>query len=625
MKRRLLPMLLSIVLVMTGCGATTNPQNNEDTESIVNDTEDIQATKTESEQIDTSDMFSKKDYKTDYDTDKSATITLTGSGAACESDAVSIDGSIITIKDEGTYIIKGSLDNGMIIVEADSQDKLQIVLDGVNIHSETSAPLYILEADKVFMTLTEGSQNILSNGGTFEEIDENAIDGALFSKQDLTVNGTGSLVITSPAGHGIVCKDDLVLTGGSYTIESASHGMDVNDSVRVDQAELTITSGKDGIHVENTDDDSKGYLYIADGSFTIDAQGDGLSAGAYILIEDGDYQITTGGGSKNATKKSSDSWGFMGGGRSEGGMPEGGMPEGGRPEGGRAGGREMQQTQPMQQMPMQSPENTTTDTSEDSTSIKGIKAAGDLTITGGNFTMDTADDSIHSNKTLTLSGGIFEMAAGDDGVHADETLTITGGQIHISTCYEGLEGLHVAVTGGDITLVASDDGINAAGGADQSGFAGPRGQDRFGGGSSQGSILISGGNLFITSSGDGVDANGTLEISGGYTVVCGPTTGDTATLDYDVSGTISGGTFIGTGASMMAQSFSDATQGVLAVSVGNQEAGQQIEIKDSEGNTILTHTPDLSYAIVIYSTPEIVKGETYMLTVGENTGELTAN
>ena len=144
-------------------------------------------------------------------------------------------------------------------------------------------------------------------------------------------------------------------------------------------------------------------------------------------------------------------------------------------------------------------------------------------------------------------------------------------------------------------------------------------------GNSNGSIKISGGNLYINSSGDGMDANGTLEISGGYTVVVGPTQGDTATLDYDKSGIITGGTFIGTGAAGMAQSFSDSDQGVIALQVGNQSAGTQIILKDKNGNTVLTHTPELNFAVVILSSPELVKGETYTITVGSQSGDFEAS
>ena len=143
--------------------------------------------------------------------------------------------------------------------------------------------------------------------------------------------------------------------------------------------------------------------------------------------------------------------------------------------------------------------------------------------------------------------------------------------------------------------------------------------------SSNGSIVISGGKLHINSSGDGIDANGTLAISGGYTVVVGPTQGDTATLDYDRSATITGGTFIGTGAQGMAQTFSESKQGVVAVSVGNQNAGTNITLKDKSGKTIIEYAPELSFAVVILSSPDIVSGETYTITVGSESGEFEAS
>ena len=284
-----------------------------------------------------------------------------------------------------------------------------------------------------------------------------------------------------------------------------------------------------------------------------------------------------------------------------------------------------------------------TTTDENSSSMKGLKAANSLLISGGNITINSADDSIHSDLSVIINGGTFTIASGDDAIHAEDTLTVSAGKIDISKCYEGLEALHIDVRGGDIKLKASDDGLNAAGGTDQSGTNGGRdgmfgggpggmGGGRPGGGgpggmssNSDGSIKISGGNLYINSSGDGIDANGTLEISGGYIVVVGPTQGDTATLDYDKSGIITGGTFIGTGASGMAQSFSDSEQGVFAVSVGNQAAGTKIVLKDKNGNTIIEHAPELNFAVVILSSPDIKKGEAYSITVGSQSGEFEAS
>ncbi|MBP3701820.1 MAG: carbohydrate-binding domain-containing protein [Lachnospiraceae bacterium] len=268
---------------------------------------------------------------------------------------------------------------------------------------------------------------------------------------------------------------------------------------------------------------------------------------------------------------------------------------------------------------------------DSSTSIKGLKAAGDLIINGGSFVMDCADDAVHSNASVSVNGGTLEIATGDDGFHADDTLTVTDGIINITESYEGFEGLHILVSGGDSKMVTTNDGLNAAGGTDASGFGGNRG-DMFGrggmggmgSGSSDGTIVITGGTVYVKASGDGIDANGTLEIRGGDVIVCGPTTGDTATLDYDLTGVITGGTFIGTGGSMMAQTFSDSQQGVFAVSVGNMSAGTEIVLTDAAGNVLISYTPELDFAVVILSSPDLVKGESYTITVGGQSGTFEA-
>lgn len=608
--------------LLTGCG------QEQTTITTENSVEEI------APQVDVAELFSNRDYDTSYD--KYATITLNGNTASCDSNAVQISGTTVTITDEGSYLIRGSLDNGQIIVNADKQDKTQLILDGVSIHSETSAPLYILQADKVFITLQ--GENTLSNGGSFAAIDDNNIDAVLFSKEDMTLNGTGGLTLTSPAGHGIVSKDELVFTGGNYTLTTANHGIAGKDNVCIDGGSFAIASGKDGIHSENNDDASMGFVYIKSGTFSISAEGDGISAGSWMQIEDGTYEILTGGGWENGQKHTSENWGAMGGGMGPGGMPPGGFqggdfsggggypggqPQGGRPEGGRPD-RPSQGGQPSN-MAYESVQTTAAE--EESTSIKGIKAGGNLVINGGSFQINGADDGVHTNGNLSVSGGSFQISTGDDGFHADGTLRITGGTVQIEESYEGLEALHLQITGGDITLKATDDGLNAAGGNDQSGgggrdqFRGPGGGF---GGASNGSIVISGGKLAITANGDGIDANGTLEITGGATTVCGPTQGDTATLDFDVSGTISGGTFIGTGATGMAQTFSNSSQGVIALR-SSGSAGTEITVTNGNGNVLVTHTPELDFALIIISTPDLQKGETYTVSIGGQSGQYQAS
>ena len=224
--------------------------------------------------------------------------------------------------------------------------------------------------------------------------------------------------------------------------------------------------------------------------------------------------------------------------------------------------------------------------------MKGLKSTAEMLISDGSFTINSADDSVHSNASITVNGGIFEIASGDDAVHADETLTITAGTIHITESYEGVEAVHIKVQGGDISLVASDDGLNAAGGTDSSGTTGGR-DGMFGGGpgggggmspSSNGSITISGGTLHINASGDGIDANGSLTISGGYTVVVGPTQGDTATLDYDTTAMITGGTFIGTG--RRAGIFSDEDEQAMETNPGFKSKMDKALFADATATSI---------------------------------------
>ena len=267
------------------------------------------------------EMFTDRDLDPSYQEEDSVLIQLNGDSAQASSDSVQISGTTVTITEEATYIISGTVEDGMIIVDVPDSAKPQLVLNGASVTSAQSAALYILEADKVFVTLAEGTENTLANGGTFTAIDDNNIDAALFSKQDLTLNGSGSLTVSSPGGHGIVCKDDLVLTGGTYTVSAASQGLDANDSIRVTgETALAVQAGKDGLHAENDEDTSLGFVYISGGSLDIEADGDGISAGGSLQIQEGSFQILAGGGSENGSKSSYNSWeSFMGGGR--GGQP----------------------------------------------------------------------------------------------------------------------------------------------------------------------------------------------------------------------------------------------------------------------------------------------------------------
>ncbi len=609
--------ILLLLIAFTGCQSnlTTDTAQEDSTENSNVIEADFSSTD--------ADMFTSRDEDASYDESSAVKIELNGSSAKSSSSSVEISDSTVTLTQEATYIVSGTLNDGMIVVDATDTAKIQIVLNGANITSNSSAPIYIKQANKVFVTLV--GDNSLANGGTFTAVDENNIDAVVFSKQDLTFNGSGSLTVTSPVGHGIVAKDDLVITGGTYSIASASHGIDANNSVRIKNAVISSNSGKDGVHAENTDDTSKGFVYISSGTLDLDCEGDGISASSYLQIKDGIFNIVAGGGYENATKKSSDNYGNFGG-----KMPDGMQGGNGRPNNRMQGDG----TNSSVDIKNTSATASSEESNDSGTSMKGLKSTNSMMIENGTFEINSADDAIHSDISVFVKDGTFEISSGDDAIHAENNLEISNGTINISNSYEGLEAITIAVEGGNISLTASDDGLNAAGGNDESGMGGrdemfQNGENMKGNGdlssSSNGSVVISGGTLHIVASGDGIDSNGSIKISGGYTTVVGPTQGDTATLDYDTEANITGGTFVGTGASNMAQSFSNSEQGVIAVSVDNQSANTKIVVKDENGNEIVSCTPELDFQILIVSSPEIESGETYSVTVGSQTSQFEAS
>lgn len=426
--------------------------------------------------MDTSEMFSDRDKEIGYDESTSITITLNGTTATSSSDIVGIDGSTITITEEGTYVVSGTLNDGSIIIEASDDAKIQLVLNGADITSTDSAAIYIKEADKVFVTTAAGTTNNLSNVGEFVQTDDNNVDGVIFSKADLTLNGAGTLKLETNYGHGVVSKDDLVVTSGNYEITASGHGLAGKDSVRIANGDFVIDVDKDAIHASNTDDADKGFVYIA--------------------------------------------------------------------------------------------------------------------------------------------GGDFQIVAGDDAVHAETDLLVEGGNLDITECYEGLEGLTIDVLGGTINIVASDDGLNAAGGNDQSGKESAWAMMDT---NSDAYIHIAGGVLHVNAQGDGIDSNGYLYVSGGETYVAGPTNSGNGALDYALDAQISGGIFVAAGMSGMAMNFgSSSTQGsILYNCKSTLAAGSVIELTDASGNVLISYTTEKDCNSVVLSCAGIEKGQTYTLKMGD--------
>ncbi len=674
---------------------------------------------------------------------------------------VYISGNIITITKEGTYVLSGALSEGQIVVDADSA-KVQLVLDNADITCASSAAIYIKNADKTFITLAEGSENILMNTAEYETIDDNNIDAVIFSKDDLTLNGKGTLTINSEYGHGIVSKDDLKLVGGTYNITAENHALSGKDSVRIAEGTYNLTSGKDGIHSENADDDEKGFVYIASGDFTIESTGDGIDASYVVQIDDGDFDITAGDGAENVTKTHNDIPGGgtrdnMGGGAPGGVAQDGEAPSGDKPSGdgsdksdsGSASGKQTGQTPPDRpdgdsfdgsrsdekasdntggQTAQTSPDKPGTDTSDgqksdknsqskdiadnttassassdtgsessssaspdadsennsstssdaDSTSTKGIKSDGALYVNGGNFTINSADDSFHSNSDATINDGTYTISSGDDGIHADNALLVNGGTITVTESYEGLEGLNITINDGKIDITASDDGMNAAGGNDASGFGG-RGGDGFKGMQAPDSarksndtsdntqksydtsdtaqttgnitvaaqkqdnisdtaqdtdavsddemwMVINGGYVHVLAGGDGLDSNGDLTINGGEVYVDGPSDNGNSAIDYGEKSSfnINGGTVVAVGSSGMAEDVSsDSKQQVAFVKLDSQADVGDVILKDADGNEIISYTVQKKYDCVIISTADLKAGQTYTLSASGNESEVS--
>lgn len=628
------------------------------------------------------------------------------------SSGVSISGNIITISKEGTYVLSGALSEGQIVVDADSA-KVQLVLDNADITCASSAAIYVKNADKAFITLAEGSENILMNTAEYEAIDDNNIDAVIFSKDDLTLNGKGTLTINSEYGHGIVSKDDLKLVGGIYNITAENHALSGKDSVRIAEGTYNLTSGKDGIHSENADDDEKGFVYIASGDFTIESTGDGIDASYVVQIDDGAFDITAGGGAENATKTHNDMPGGatrdnMGGGAPGGDKPSGEAPSGEAPSGGPSSdsdsGKQTGQTPPDKpdgdsfdgsrpdekasdnagsQTSQTPPDKSGKDTSDaDSTSTKGIKSDGALYVNGGTYTINSADDSFHSNSDVTINDGTYTISSGDDGIHADSALLVNGGTITVTESYEGLEGLNITINDGKIDITASDDGMNAAGGNDASGFGG-RGGDGFKGmqapdaaqkpdGTSDNTsdntqkpndtsdtaqttgnitvaaqksdntsvasqdtdtasddemwMVINGGYVHVLAGGDGLDSNGDLTINGGEVYVDGPSDNGNSAIDYGDKSSfyINGGTVVAVGSSGMAEAVSsDSKQQVAFVKLDSQVDAGDVILKDADGNEIISYTVQKKYDCVIISTADLQAGQTYILSASGNESEVS--
>lgn len=347
------------------------------------------------------DNLPSHEVAADYTWDAGSVVPIILDGTtATGGEGVSVSGSTVTISSAGTYHLSGQLTNGRVVVSADDDDLVRLVLDGVDITTADQAPIAITDAGRAMVYLAPGSVNRLTDGSSYAfEGDDDEPNAALFSKTDLTIAGSGSLDVRANYNDGISSKDGLVIASGVISVNAADDAVRGKDYVIVKGGTLTLTAGGDGIKADNEKDATAGYFYMQGGRVDIVSADDGVDAATDLLIAGGTLNVTAGGGAAAVG----------------------------------------------------------------TTEAKGIKAGARIVAEGGTVDVDASDDAVHSNAHILINDGTFTLATGDDAVHADTTLGVNGGAITVTRSYEGLESSLIVIKGGEIRVASSDDGVNAAG------------------------------------------------------------------------------------------------------------------------------------------------------------------
>lgn len=480
MKRHaIIPVFLCFLILLTACTKTNRANNGEPY----------------------SDEYSSAEMP-EYEVEKPREIddnaTVTGDFAVETNvlDGYVVNGSTIVISKGGEYTLSGSL-SGNVEVTAEGEE-VDLILDNVEITSESKAPISFLTNDKSRLKIADNSHNIINDNrpsrgeSSAEEVTSANAPGTIYSKQTIKISGSGILTVKASYHNGIHSKDKVKIESSLIKISSENCAIKGNDGIEISSGEFTLTSGGDSLKTE------KGDIEIKGGIISAEALGDCVDSGVNVLVG-GDANLTL--VSKGAKTYNSD------------------------------------------------------------VSTKGIKAGNQISINGGKISINTQDDAVHANTSELESGetgtGIIEINGGeitistkDDGIHAEGSLTINDGNIAIKTSYEGLESKEININGGNVFIYATDDGINAADGS--GGLGGFGGRGGFGGSTTTCKLVINGGYVDVTTGTgdtDGIDCNGSFYQTGGFLIVKGGSSSGNVSGSIDVDGEIvvTGGTTVALG------------------------------------------------------------------------------
>ena len=528
----------------------------------------------EEEQQETVSSFDEQSSDYQFSTEGATFIHLKTNSITTENcdTNVAVSGTEATIKAAGTYFVDGALTDGQIKVDADSKTAVvKIVLNGADIASKSSAPLFVKNCKKAVLIINDGTQNSLADGS------ENDKEGVLFSKENLAIagatQGTGSLTITANATDGIKAKDGLVVKSGNITVNSAFDGIVGKDFVLVHGGGITVKSYGDALKSTDT---GSGFVTIEDGEFNLTclstasasdtAKNDGIKAETDITISGGKFNIVT--------KRTSVS--------KQGPMPGGGG--GFNPWG--PGGFEQ--------------------TSNKLACMHGITCGRDLKISGGDFTLNVYGKGLNADTDIEFDKASASIVSERHGVSAEGAVTIKGGTLVITSNWEGIEATNISIEGGNTLISAEDDGINAS--------------------NTNPWIKISDGFLYVRASGDGIDSNGNIEVSGGVTIVS-QTGGGNSPIDCGDRGytfTVTGGTVFAMGSSDMFSESIPSSTSLPMVYSSKLSSGTSLAVDD-----IIAVTDPQTFGAAVFVSDKLTSGNSYKFITGgdvegneyvENTG-----